>query len=318
MKKYLPVIAIILSIVVVATSLQIIFVSKKSANNGQVKGASDSKIALNKLPNIPLDSNVPIKKQDIDDPYVYMNNGVLIDMDSFYPLWEQNAHDQVPIASTTKVMTAIVALENYNLNDVVTVSQDSAYKEGSGMGLMPQEEITIESLLKGLLITSGNDGAYALAEKMGVNNFVDKMNQKAKELNLKNTLFKDPAGLDDSAYSSAFDLAVMFAYALQKPKFTEIINTRFTTVYAADNYYKHDLDNSNRLINVDSPYYLSNSLGGKTGLTDGAGHCLVTGLKYNNHTLISVVLGTSEYTNEASAKESKKLLEWGINSFIWK
>lgn len=315
MKKYLPIIAIGLFVLIVATSLQIIFLNHKK-DSGEVKGASTTN--LGQLPTIPQNLITPFKKAEADDPYVYMNNGILIDKDSFYPLWEQDAHQEVPIASTTKIMTAIVAMENYNLDDIVTVSQDAAYKEGSGMGLMPQEEISVESLLKGLLITSGNDAATAIAEKMGINNFVDKMNQKAKELNLKNTLFKDPAGLDDSAYSSAFDLAIMFAYALQKPKFAEIINTRFTTVYAADNYYKHDLDNSNRLINTDSPYYMQNSLGGKTGLTDGAGHCLVAAAQYNNHTLISVVLNTYEYTNEASAKESKKLLDWGMDSFIWK
>jgi len=272
---------------------------------------------LKNIPELPDFKLPPQKKQNIKDPYVSMNSGVLIDANSFYPLWQKNAHLEVPIASTTKIISAIVIIENYDLGEEITISQKAATQIGSEVFLKPQEKISTKSLLKALLIQSGNDAAYALAEKIGVDNFVTKMNEKAKTLEMNDSSFKDPAGLDDDGKSSAIDLAKASAYAMKLPQFTEIVKTPEDVVYSVDGRNKHSLDNSNRLVKGDSPYFLPYALGIKTGFTPLAGHCLVSYGRQNNHDLISVVLSTTETQAESSAKESRKLLEWGFNSFNW-
>lgn len=260
----------------------------------------------------------PPTKRNGSQPALATKAAYLVDTDSGYPLYSLNERESVPIASTTKLMTASVVVESYQLSDIVEVSQAAAATIGSEIQLATGERITVESLLKALLIQSGNDAALALAEHMGLEKFVQAMNTKAAELGLTGTHFNDPAGLDDSGRSTARDLAVIAAYALRHPAIAGIVRLPEATVTSVDGKFEHKVKNSNRLIQPDSPLYLPQATGLKTGYTPDASHCLVASATQDGHTVVSVILGTVEQTAEASAKESRKLLTWGFENFEWK
>lgn len=289
--------------------------SKQQDSSGQVKSAQinekDYSFSEKML-------KIPQKSKNFYNPdHVWSESYILLDVDSAHILAKKNETNVVPVASITKIMTSIIAIENYKLDEIVTVSNDAAYQTPSVIGLVPEEKITVKDLLYAILIKSGNDASFALAEHMGFDNFVDKMNQKAKYLGLENTNFKDPAGLDDGGHSSAQELAFLTMYALKYDLIREIIKTSEKTVTSINGEYEHHFENSNRLILNNEPLYYDPALGVKTGYTPDAGHCLVSAAQKNGHTLIAVVLKTSEDTVEASAKESKKLLEWGYENYIW-
>lgn len=265
-------------------------------------------------------SKIPNRNISSKDPKVYAKSSYLIDVDSAYQMYADNEKTKLPIASTTKMITAIVVLEDYSaqLNDTVTITREMINVIPSIINLRPGEKITVINLLHGLLIMSGNDAAYSLADYFGGRkNFVIKMNEKIAQLGLSNTQVKDPAGLSDEGYSTAQDLAVIAAYALRKPEFAKIICIPRETIFSTDNRVKHDLTNSNRLIRSEERSYFPFSIGGKTGFTYEAGHVLVSAAQKNDHQILAVVLNTTEVSNDASAKESKKLLEWGFDNWQW-
>jgi D-alanyl-D-alanine carboxypeptidase len=258
----------------------------------------------------------PLRNQDVVDPPVRAKFAVLIDLDSFYPLFKKEAFSAVPVASTTKMMTALVVAEKYNLDEEVTVSREATLQIGSDTKLLPGERLTVGSLLAALLIQSGNDAAYALAEHSGsVETFVSWMNAKAAALGMKATRFKDPSGLDDEGRSTAFDLAILAAVFLKNKTLVDIVVLPETTIYSVDRQHQHQLKNSNRLVTPEM--YFPGTLGIKTGYTPQAGHTLVAAARKNGHTLISVILFTFDDTKEASAKESSKLLFWGFENHRW-
>lgn len=253
-------------------------------------------------------------------PSINARHYILIDAETGEALIKENASDKVPIASTTKVMTALVALESYKLDDIVTVSEKAAYQIGADAFLLVGEKITVEELLHCLLIKSGNDSAYAIAEHMniegenGTKKFVQKMNEKAKELDMNDTEYHDPAGLDTTGYSSAKDLAIVTKKAMENQTFREIVKLPGYSARSADGETWHKLDNSNRLVNQ---YRYPGALGVKTGYMPEAGHCLVGAAKRDGHTFIAVVLNTFADTPSASADETRKLLDWGFNNVYW-
>ena len=154
--------------------------------------------------------------------------GIVFDRTSKTVLFEKNAYDKTAMASTTKIMTAIVALENAKLTDMVAISPKAANTGGSTLGIYSNSEMTLESLLYGLLLRSGNDCAVAIAEYIGgsIENFANLMNKKAKELNLKNTNFVTPHGLDaPNHYTTTYDLAILTDYALENKIFSKIVGT---------------------------------------------------------------------------------------------
>jgi len=262
----------------------------------------------------------PEKSSSFSQPQILSKSAILVDVPSSYPLFEQNADQKLPIASTTKIATALVVLENYDdkLNEVVTITYPMINVAGSDIQLKAGEKITVESLLKGLLIMSGNDTAYSLAAHFGgKESFVKEMNEKAKKIGLENTSFKDPAGLDDDGFSTAHDLAILAAYAMRNEKFSEIVKTSETTISSIDGQIVHDLKTSNRLIKADENYYFPYAIGIKTGYTYGAGHCLISSATKDGHTILGVILGTNEDSIFASARESRKLLDWGFTNWIW-
>lgn len=276
----------------------------------------------------PENINIELLKKDeiLARPYLATSNKnpnvsaysiVLMDAPTKVVLYEKDARKKVPIASTTKIMTGIIVLENYNLDDMITISKTAAATIGSDIQLRTNEKMTVENLLKALLVQSGNDAAIALSEKIGTEEFIKKMNRKAQELGMKNTLYKDPAGLDDTGYSTPYDLAILASYALQNKKFSEIVQTKETDIVSADGKLGHKLESSNRLLFENKIYYPF-AIGIKTGFTPAAGHCLVSAAQKDNHLLIGVILNTYKNTVEASAIESRKLLSWGFDNFEWK
>lgn len=166
-------------------------------------------------------------------------------------LFEKNGYTTTAMASTTKIMTAIIALENSNLTDTVTISSKAAHTGGSTLGIYSDTQMTIESLLYGLLLRSGNDCAVAIAEHIGGNleGFATLMNEKAKSLQLKNTNFVTPHGLDsDNHYTTAYDLALLANYALQNEVFKKIVGTKTCTIYVGDNL--KTINNTNELLRL--------------------------------------------------------------------
>lgn len=232
---------------------------------------------------------------------------VLSDFNQVY--YDLNAHRRVPMASTTKIMTAIVAVRYGDLNTQVVIDAADLVGE-STMGLWEGEVVTLHDLLYGLLLPSGNDAAMAIARTIGwradtaspaeaVANFVDLMNQTAREFGLEDTHFMNPHGLDEwGHYSTPFDLAIMLRAALNEEIIREIMTT------PAIRRGQHDLYNGNRLLG-----FRSDILGGKTGFTDAAGFCLAAAAFGNNRFVIAVVVGDD---GDNWFWDVSNLLDWGL------
>lgn len=260
----------------------------------------------------------PRVKPFSEKPDIRADYFIIADAETGKSLYQKNSSSRVPIASTTKIMTAIVALENYKLDEVMTVSNTAASQIGSDVFLRAGEKITFEQLLYCLLLKSGNDSAYAISEHLSkegdIKPFVALMNKKAHDLGMKNTEYHDPAGLDVTGYSSAEDLVVITRYALKNKIFRRITSTAKYTAINIDGTIAHPLENSNRLV---GEYNYLGAIGVKTGYMPEAGHCLVSAVERDGHILIGVVLHTIYDTATASADESKKLQDWAWQSIEW-
>lgn len=251
---------------------------------------------------------------------------ILIDVDSSEVLYEKNGNSKFFPASTTKIMTAILAIENSNLNDIVTIDQEVVdLTDGSHIALEPGEELTLEQLLHALLIQSANDAALGIAKHTSgsIDKFVDLMNAKAKELGAVNTNFVNPNGLhDESHYTTPYDLALITRYAMKNETF-KTISTKpnyiipITNKKTEDRYLNttNKIFNSNEKINVNGnlvPIKYDGVNCGKTGYTQVAQNCLVTSLEKEGHKLISVVLKSN---GKEVYADTHKLLNYGIENF---
>lgn len=242
-------------------------------------------------------------------PNVNSRSCVVLDRNSNKILYGKNEKNKVKMASTTKIMTAIVVIENHSLDQTVEASKKAAGTGGSRLGLKTGDKITIRDLLYGLMLCSGNDAAVCLAENVGgsVAEFSNLMNAKAQELGLLNSHFESPHGLDsDEHYTTAYELALLSDYALKNPTFLNIVGTKNYTVTI--NGYPKTLSNTNELLgNLDGIY------GIKTGFTNGANRCLVTACKRGNMDIICVVLGAD--TKKFRTQDSIKLIEYSFKTF---
>lgn len=234
---------------------------------------------------------------------------IVIDRLSNNILYGKNETNKVKMASTTKIMTSIIIIENCNLKDTVEISKKAAGTGGSRLGLKTGDKVTVNDLLYGLMLRSGNDAAVALAEYCSgsVPEFANLMNTKAEELNLLNTHFESPHGLDsDGHYTTAYELALLSNYALKNKTFLNIVGTRQYTVTI--NGSPKSLSNTNELLgNLNGVY------GIKTGFTNGANRCLVTACKRGDLDIICVVLGAD--TKKFRTKDSIKLIEYTFSNF---
>ena len=242
-------------------------------------------------------------------PSINSKAAVVIDRNSNSILFGKNENEVRKMASTTKIMTSLIVIENTNLEDTVIVSKKAAGTGGSRLGLKTNDKITVNNLLYGLMLCSGNDAAVALAEYVGGNIecFADLMNKKATDLGLINTHFVTPHGLDsDNHYTTAFELAILTNYALKNDTFSKIVNTKNITI--SINGFSKNITNTNELLGT-----LNGVYGVKTGFTNGANRCLVTCCKRENLDIICVVLGAD--TKKYRTQDSIKLIEYTFSNF---
>lgn len=247
---------------------------------------------------------VQVINQTKDEPTLNSRIAVAYDRKSGEVIWGKDENKRTAMASTTKIMTAIVTLENCDLTQTVTISKKSAGTGGSRLGLKVDDKITMNDLLYGLMLKSGNDAAVAIAETVGgsVGGFAELMNEKAKELKLENTHYVTPHGLDDPEhYTTAVELAKLADYALQNETFAKIVNTKNYTVTI--NGYQKSISNTNELLG-----YLEGVNGVKTGFTNNAGRCLVTSVNRNGFEIITVILQAD--TKKFRTADSIKLIEY--------
>ena len=241
---------------------------------------------------------------------------IILDRTSKSMLFGKNVQERRPIASLTKIMTVLVALEDkINLDDLAMISQRAARVEPKDIKLKEGEQVKIKDLLYASLIASANDAALALAEHVGpgIGKFVKKMNKKAEDLKLQNTHFANSTGLDkEGNYSTVFDLAKLFDYALENENFRDIILTKEYTAISTNTQDTHFFRNTNGLLDS-----FLNIKGGKTGFTDEAGWCLVEVAENGQgNQVIAVILGSE--SDEMRFQETKALLDWTFRNYEWK
>ena len=246
---------------------------------------------------------------------VSADSACLICADTGEIIYAKNEKERRTMASTTKIMTGILALENSEPSEIVAVSKNAERQEGTSIYLREGERISMTDLVYGLMLNSGNDAAVAIAEHVSgsVDEFAKKMNEKAAEIGAKNTSFKNPNGLDSEGhYTTAYDLYLIFNEAIKYDSFNEIIHmTSYqTTFYDKDGKAKElTVNNTNRFLKGDfnAPENIT-VIGGKTGTTNAAGHCLILLSKdVNGAPYISVILNSS--ASDVLYPEMVQLLE---------
>ena len=229
-------------------------------------------------------------------------------------LYSKNANQELAMASTTKIVTAIIAIENCkDLDEKFLVSEKAIGIEGTSIYLKSGERLSMRELLYGLILASGNDCAVAIAEYFeGEEHFVEMMNNLAESLGLEHTHFANPHGLDaEGHYTSAYDLAVLTSYALKNPTFKEIVSTERMVIEKNDLYQARYLKHKNRLLFTDK-----NCIGVKTGFTDNAGRCLVHAHEENGMQLISVVLNCGPMFEECDRLTKLAMDNYTMKEFV--
>jgi serine-type D-Ala-D-Ala carboxypeptidase (penicillin-binding protein 5/6) len=251
---------------------------------------------------------VPVHADHENGPTNHAQAAALIDVTSGRVLYSKNGDERLRIASLTKIMTAIVAIEHGKLDDHVKISKNAFAKEGSSLFLKLGEEMTLENLLYGLMLRSGNDAATAIAEHVGgtEEGFVLLMNEKAAGLGLTNSHFMNPHGLDhDEHYSSANDVAKLTAYALKNPIFSEIVKTPTKKAPNPNEAWDYKWDNKNKMLR-----FYEGADGVKTGYTKKAFRCLVSSATRNGQQIAAVTLNDGNDWNDHS-----KMLDYGFAHF---
>ena len=258
----------------------------------------------------PFPSTLRTPSTSTQVPEIQAASAVLADLDTGQVLFDLNRNERRPIASVTKIMTALLVVERTDLTDVVTVTEAAASGQVSGvsgLGLAAGERIRVDELLYALLLQSANDAAEALAEHVSgsVDAFVEDMNARAEELGMTRTMFTSPNGLDDTGYSSAADLVRLTRAAYRSPGFPSVVATRFHTVESLD-AEPRIVQNRNVLL-----WLYPGAIGVKTGYTSPAGFCLVGAAQRGDERLVAVILGAPGEPFSAAAT----LLNYGFDAF---
>lgn len=249
-----------------------------------------------------------LPSQTPTEPVTAAQSAVLMDVESHRVLYEKNADVQLAMASTTKIMTALVVLENCDLDEVVTVAKEAQGVEGSSIYLSAGEKLTVEQLLLGLMMHSGNDAAVALAIHCSgtVEGFVEKMNQKADEIGADRTKFVNPNGLPaEGHYTTARDLALIAATALKNEDFARIVSTKKAVIPWEGKEWDRVLVNKNKMLSL-----YDGANGVKTGYTKAAGRCLVSSAERDGMWLVAVVLNSSPMYDDCC-----KMLDYGFENY---
>ncbi len=232
---------------------------------------------------------------------------ILIEADSGRVLYEHNADKRYPMASTTKIMTALIAIEHCSMDEIVTAGKNASGVEGTSIYLSEGEQLTMHQMLQGLMIRSGNDAAVAIAEHIAgdVQTFADLMNRRAQMLGA-DALFVTPNGLDKGDHgASARAMALIAQAAMRLEEFRSLVSTQRAVIPWIDHEYSRVLQNKNRLL---KEYEGANGI--KTGFTSKAGRCLVFSAERDGMKLIGVVLSCPSWFDEA-----EKMLDWGFENF---
>jgi len=262
----------------------------------------------------------PVFAQDekVIPPTVDAHGAILMDAETGRILWGKDEHKPLAMASTTKIMTAILALESGRMDETVTVSAKAASAPRMKMFLTQNEKLRLGDLMLALMLESSNDAAVAIAEHLSgsVEAFCQEMTEKAYMLGAQNTVFETASGLDaghDKHQSTPYDLAVITRYALNVPGFIELTNTR--TASFSSNKRSYNFNNKNRLLNE-----FEGANGVKTGFTNKAGHCFVGAAKRDGMQLISVVLASGWGDKGRNQKwvDTKEILNFGFGNFEYK
>ncbi|MCL1844338.1 MAG: D-alanyl-D-alanine carboxypeptidase [Defluviitaleaceae bacterium] len=248
-----------------------------------------------------------------DEPDVEASGSILTEAGTGRVLWGKNEHEPLAMASTTKIMTAILAIESGRADEIVTVSKRAAAAPKVKMYLSPGENVRLGDLMLALMLESSNDAAVAIAEHLGgsVEDFCAAMTEKAREIGAVNTIFETPNGLDAGEHhSTAYDLAQITRYALEVPGFIELTNT--PNAFFHSDRRSYSFHNRNRLL-----HEFSGANGVKTGFTNKAGHCFVGAAKRDDMQLISVVLasGWGERGKSRKWTDTKNVLNFGFDNF---
>ena len=235
------------------------------------------------------------------------SSAILIDQDTGRILYSKNINKRHLIASTTKIMTAVIAIESGKLDDIVTIDNSVQKSYGSGIYIKPGEKMTLRELVYGLLLRSGNDASLAIENYLGGHDkFITKMNVKAREIGMKNTFFENSSGLDESGelnYSTVYDMALLMKYANNIYDFREINSTKKIELKTNKNYYSWT--NKNKLL-----FSYKYATGGKTGYTKKAKRTLVTSASKNDVNLICVT-----FIDKDDFNTHKRLYEYGFNNY---
>lgn len=256
---------------------------------------------------------LPIRNFNIFEPDLEAKAAGLYDIVSDRFLFIKNIDEKLPIASITKLMTAVVVMENLPLNDAYTAFAEDLNADGNGSDLSKGEQLRGGDLLKIMLIKSSNDAALVFAGNAALKNvdLVAKMNEKAQALDMNDTHFVDPAGLNDNgSYSTVSDLIKLVRYVGKYPIIWEILSSRTADVASIDGKFSHHLINTDILLDQ-----IPDIIGGKTGFTDGALETMVLEVKVDGgqSQIVSIILGSHDRFGE-----TKKLIEWGKTAFSWK
>lgn len=300
-KRFFSLYLSILSFVFIASCAMQLGSQVNSLSENEVKGISVSEKDFPRLPVLAEDSSFPM---------VSAQAALAVDWDSMVTLYEKNSDASLLPASTTKIVTALVAMDYYSDEQILEVGRINV--EGQKMGLIQGEKMSVKNLLYGLLVYSANDAAEALAQNYpgGRRAFVDAMNNKARDLNLENSFFANPTGLDrngDRIASTAKDLVRISMVAMENPKFADIVKTKEITVTSVDGKISHKLYNINELVGQ-----VDGVLGIKTGWTENARENLVTYIERDNHKVIIALLGSQDRFGE-----TKELINWIFNNYKW-
>jgi D-alanyl-D-alanine carboxypeptidase len=275
-------------------------------NANPIKQVPDKIVEVKAYSNLP---PIPQMTGQDSEPNFTSLAVIATDLDSGAVIYQKNADSKLLPASTTKIVTALVAMDYYPLDEILTVSDFSV--EGQKMRLIPGEEITVKNLIYGLLVYSANDAAEVLARNYpgGKESFVTAMNLKVQEIGLENTFFENPTGLDGySQFTTARDLAGIANVAIQNSFFKEVVATKEITVGSSDGKYIHKMTNINKLLGE-----IDGVMGIKTGWTENARENLVTYIKRDDRHIVTVVLGSQDRFGE-----TKSLIDWLFANYSWK
>ncbi len=260
-------------------------------------------------------NNIPVKNVEAIQPDIEAKSALVMDLDSGVVLYEKNPYARLPMASLTKIMTAVIIMESHDLDEVVTIEDNYASMPESETGviiwLQQNEKITVRDLLTALLVRSAGDAALALAKyhSGSTEAFVEEMNKRAREMNLTDTNFTNPVGVDkENHYSSSYDLAILTKRALRFSVFRNIVRMKDAEVSSTNGGITHSFKSTDLLLNS----YLD-IRGVKTGTTDEAGESVINlARNEQGHEIIAVLLNSPD-----RFQENKSIIDWVFRSYKW-